>query len=71
MQQKLELSRPVSHIWPGVFFRRDLMTHKIALMLGFIILVAIAIDIMLAGTGHMVFLGKRLFELIDWIAFWR
>lgn len=47
------------------------MTHKIALVLGLTILVAIVIDIMLVGTSHMVFLGKRLFELIDWIAFWR
>ena len=47
------------------------MTPKIALVLGLIILVAIVIDVMLTGTGHMVFLGKRLFELIDWVAFWR
>jgi len=47
------------------------MTHKIALVLGLIIVVAIVTDVMLTGTGHMVFLGKRLFELIDWIAFWR
>ena len=47
------------------------MTNKVALTLALLILTAIAVDLWLFGTEHMVFLGKRLFELIDWVAFWR
>jgi len=47
------------------------MTNKISLVLGLLIVSAIAIDLFFFGTPHMVFLGKRLFELMDWMAFWR
>ena len=47
------------------------MTNKIALGLGLLILAAVALDLILAGSDHMIFLGKKLFELIEWIAFWR
>ncbi|KII18203.1 MULTISPECIES: hypothetical protein [Phaeobacter] len=47
------------------------MTNKVALFLALLILIALAVDLSLYGSEHMVFLGKRLFELIDWIAFWR
>ena len=47
------------------------MTNRIALFLGFFILVAIAIDVFLYGTEHLLFLAKKFAELIEWIAFWR
>lgn len=47
------------------------MTDKIALVLGLIIAAALAVDIYLYGSAHMIFLGKKLFELIEWVAFWR
>lgn len=47
------------------------MTNKISLVLGMLIIAAIAIDLVLFGTSHLVFLGKRLFELINWLAIWR
>jgi len=47
------------------------MTNKISLVLGLLIIGAIAIDLVLFGTSHLVFLGKRLFEMINWLAFWR
>lgn len=47
------------------------MTDRIALVLGLIIAAALAVDIYLYGSTHVVFLGKKLFELIDWMAFWR
>ncbi|ATF18214.1 hypothetical protein [Phaeobacter gallaeciensis] len=47
------------------------MTNKVALFLALLILTTVAVDLSLYGSEHMVFLGKRLFELIDWIAFWR
>lgn len=47
------------------------MTNTIAVVLGGFLIAAIAIDIALFGDVHMIFLGKRMLELIDWIAFWR
>ena len=47
------------------------MTNRIALILGLLIFIFIVLDLALRGPGDFVFLGKRLFELIEWIAFWR
>jgi hypothetical protein len=47
------------------------MTDRIALGLGLLIAVAIAADLLIYGTEHMIFLGKKIFELIEWLAFWR
>ena len=47
------------------------MTDRIALALGLMILSALALDLALYGSAHLVFLGKKLFELIEWVAFWR
>jgi len=47
------------------------MTNKIALALGLLVVALFAADAF-AGEGELsVFLGKKLFELLDWIAFWR
>ncbi|MEM6306240.1 MAG: hypothetical protein AAF744_16100 [Pseudomonadota bacterium] len=47
------------------------MTNRIALFLGFFLILAVAADVMLFGTEHLIFLGKKLLELIEWLAFWR
>jgi hypothetical protein len=47
------------------------MTNRIAIVLGLIILGAIVLDVVLYGSEHVIFLGKKLAELIEWIAFWR
>ncbi|WP_300014860.1 hypothetical protein [uncultured Roseobacter sp.] len=47
------------------------MTNRIALALGAIILLLALVDVLLFGTDHLVFLGKKLFELIEWLSFWR
>ena len=47
------------------------MTNRIAILLGLFLIAAIVADVMLYGNDHMIFLGKKLFELIEWIAFWR
>ncbi|MBI6628991.1 hypothetical protein [Pontibaca salina] len=47
------------------------MTNPIALVLGFLITALAATDLILFGSQHMVFLGKRIFDLIEWLAFWR
>ena len=47
------------------------MTNSIAIVLALLIIGAIAADVMLYGTEHLIFLGKRFAELLEWIAFWR
>lgn len=47
------------------------MTNQLAIILGIFLIAALALDVTVYGKEHMVFLGKKLFELIEWIAFWR
>lgn len=47
------------------------MTDRIALALGLMIFSALVLDIALYGSEHMIFLGKKFFDFIEWIAFWR
>ena len=47
------------------------MTNLIAVILAVLLIAAAVIDIMFYGTEHLIFLGKKMFELIEWIAFWR
>ncbi|WP_172839507.1 hypothetical protein [Sulfitobacter alexandrii] len=47
------------------------MTNRIALVLGLVIVAAIAVDVFYFGTEHLIYLGKKLFDLIEWMAFWR
>ena len=47
------------------------MTNRIASVLGLIIVGAILLDVFLYGSEHLVFLGKKFAELVEWIAFWR
>lgn len=47
------------------------MTNRIAIFLGLFLLIVTVADIMIYGDTHVIFLGKKLFELIEWIAFWR
>ncbi|WP_264213688.1 hypothetical protein [Leisingera thetidis] len=47
------------------------MTNRIAIFLGLFLIAAAVTDIALFGDLHMIFLGKKFFALIDWVAFWR
>ncbi len=47
------------------------MTNRIAVVLGGVLIAAIALDLFLSGPDHLIFLGKKLFDLIEWAAFWR
>ncbi len=47
------------------------MTNRIALVLGFLIVGAIMMDYFFYGTEHVLFLAKKLADLIEWLAFWR
>ncbi|WP_420012017.1 hypothetical protein [Tateyamaria sp.] len=47
------------------------MTNRSAFILGLILVIAITVDVMLYGSDHVIFLGKKLTELLEWLAFWR
>lgn len=47
------------------------MTNRIAVVLGILLIGLITADIVLFDAEHLVFLGKKLFSLIEWMAFWR
>lgn len=47
------------------------MTNRIAIFLGLFIIAALVADMLIFGSEHLIFLGKKMFELIEWIAFWR
>ena len=47
------------------------MTNRIAFVLGLLIIGAIVVDYIYYGTEHVVFLAKKMTDLIEWLAFWR
>lgn len=47
------------------------MTNFSAFILGLFLVVIITVDVMLYGSDHIIFLGKKLAELLEWLAFWR
>lgn len=47
------------------------MTNTLAFLLGIALMGAIAADAYLNGGTNLLFLGKKLAELIEWLAFWR
>ena len=47
------------------------MTNTIAVALGILILGALAIDVMMYGTEHLLFLSRKFADFIEWLAFWR
>ncbi len=47
------------------------MTNRIALWLGAVLIGLIAIDVILFGPEHLVYLGRKMVDLIEWMAFWR
>ena len=47
------------------------MTNRIAIALALILIAAIVVDVVFYGTDHLIFLGKKMMELMEWIAFWR
>lgn len=47
------------------------MTNPIALILGVIILVSLSLDQFMNDGMLLLFLGQKLTDLIEWLAFWR
>lgn len=47
------------------------MTNRIAIWLGLLIVAVFAVDAFAFDGTLPVFLGRKMFEFIDWLAFWR
>ncbi|ETX28362.1 hypothetical protein [Roseivivax isoporae] len=47
------------------------MTNTIALVLGLMIAGGIAYDAVAFDGAHLLFLARKGYVLIDWVAFWR
>ncbi|WP_171174254.1 MULTISPECIES: hypothetical protein [unclassified Ruegeria] len=47
------------------------MTNLIAIWLGILLLGGAMLDMTLYGGDHLLFLAKKLYEFLDWLAFWR
>ncbi|MES0861267.1 hypothetical protein ABLN87_02800 [Ruegeria sp. SCPT10] len=47
------------------------MTNQLAIWLGLLLLGAVILDYALVGPEHLVFLSKKLYAFLDWLAFWR
>ncbi|MGR3435494.1 MAG: hypothetical protein ACU0CO_11505 [Shimia sp.] len=47
------------------------MTNRLATIFAALIVGLILLDLILAGGANMLFLLKRMMELIAWMAFWR
>lgn len=47
------------------------MTNRIALFLAAGLIALLALDAVVFGSEHFVFLGKKMLDLIAWMAFWR
>jgi hypothetical protein len=46
------------------------VTNRIALILAALIVALVALDLLL-GLGGTLFLARKFFALLDWLAFWR
>ncbi|WP_397543954.1 hypothetical protein [Roseovarius salis] len=47
------------------------MTNQTALALGVLILIGLGIDWLVYEWSNTLFLARRLFDLIEWLSFWR
>jgi hypothetical protein len=47
------------------------VTTRLSIILGVILIALFTADIFWFGKEHMIFLGKKMLELIEWLAFWR
>lgn len=47
------------------------MTNKLAILFGLAIVLALALDYYYWEWGSTIFLGRKLIDLIEYLAFWR
>jgi hypothetical protein len=49
----------------------DFMNNATAIILSVLILGAVAADSQMNESQNLIFLGRELLKIIDWLAFWR
>lgn len=47
------------------------MTHRTALILGFLLVCLFVADAIFAGGALLTYLGQSLIRVTEWLAFWR
>ncbi len=47
------------------------MTNTMAIVLGLVLVGAVVGDMVVFDGANLLFLGKKLADLIEWMAFWR
>jgi len=57
--------------WGGSSSNGGVVTDRISLILGAVILGAIALDIFANGGNAMLFLLRKLADLLEYLSFWR
>lgn len=55
----------------GRYDRNPVMNTRIAIGLALIIIAILAVDAAAFGGSLPIFLGRKFFVLLDWLAFWR
>ena len=67
---RLARANPGCHNGPAIS-RGGPMTNTLSLVLGTLLVGAIAVDALANDGASLLFLGKKLADLIEWLAFWR
>ena len=65
------MTGPVGHTRRDFCLDRHLMTNRIAITLGALILGGVALDVAINDSAALVFAGRKLVDLIEYLAFWR
>ena len=47
------------------------MTNRLALVIGLVLLILLASDAFFADWANSIYLGRKLVDLIEYLAFWR
>ncbi len=47
------------------------MTNRLALVLGVLIVLALAVDVLVNDSVALLFLLRKFFDFVEWAAFWR
>jgi hypothetical protein len=47
------------------------LTNLVAFLLALLVIAGIVVDLVFFGADNLVFLSRKLLELIEWLAFWR
>jgi len=47
------------------------VTNRIAFTLIVLICAILVVDVMIYGSDHLMFLFRKMLELLEWLAFWR